>query len=192
MAFRSYAGIVLGLVVASCGKAEVPAKNEPRVSRDEFRVGNQSLEELMKLRDALPPDRRERFTKLFRSLSERQAGSDAAEDPEMRELVAWLQDSRELEALPAASTASVDPAHTDTNDAYSFGLKTREYELWLHAGSVPPLYTVKSLDGRVLAAALDDAGLERDYPELHHLVHNAVDTAVGDGGYMGLGDSDDR
>ena len=127
MAFRSYAGIVLGLAVASCSEPKAPKDGESSHSAD-LQVGGQG---------------------------------DAARAP-------------------------------DTNDAYSFGLKTREHELWLHAGSEPRLYTVNSLDGRVLARALDEAGLERDYPELHHLVHNAVDTAEGSADYAGSSYSDDR
>jgi hypothetical protein len=55
------------------------------------------------------------------------------------------------------------------------GLRTRDHELWLLNGPEGPLYTVKSLEGKVLAERIDAARLGRDFPDLHSLLHGAVD-----------------
>lgn len=70
------------------------------------------------------------------------------------------------EAKPGTSGASAD---------YTFGFESRDHQLWLHTGTDPQLYTVKAKDGRVVADAIDDARLKLDYPDLHDIVHNAVD-----------------
>ena len=58
---------------------------------------------------------------------------------------------------------------------YTFGFETRDHQLWLHTGTDPQLYTVKTKDGEVLADGIDDARLKLDYPDLHALVHDTVD-----------------
>ena|SRR5688572_13917779 len=63
-----------------------------------------------------------------------------------------------------------------------FGLATRDHEIWMHAG---PLYTIKKKDGTVLASQIDQATLERDYPELATDLSSMVDVnerAIGIGG----------
>lgn len=64
---------------------------------------------------------------------------------------------------------------------YTFGFESRDHQLWLHTGTDPQLYTVKTEDGEVVAEAIDDARLKLDYPDLHDIVHNAVDL-------IGIGD----
>jgi len=59
---------------------------------------------------------------------------------------------------------------------YSY-LETREHVITLHVGE---LYSVKQKDGTVLASEIDDATLERDFPELHAMIHDAAD----DGGEL--------
>ena len=51
----------------------------------------------------------------------------------------------------------------------------------MHSGAQTPRYTVKDKRGNVLASGIDDARLKRDYPDVHDLVHNAVDL-IGTGG----------
>jgi hypothetical protein len=85
-----------------------------------------------------------------------------------------------LVALAACSyrvseTASPAPVvHASTPDAL-FGFETREHQLWMH--SIPDgfLYTVKSVDGRVLAERIDEAQLGAAYPELHAVLDEGVD-----------------
>ncbi len=68
-----------------------------------------------------------------------------------------------------------------SSDDYTFGFEARDHQLMLHTGTDPQLYTVKAKDGRVVADGIDDARLERDYPDLHDIVHSAVDL-------IGIGD----
>lgn len=77
---------------------------------------------------------------------------------------------------PLTSTADSGsaPANTSSPADYTFGFETREHQLWFHTGTDPQLYTVKSMDGEVLADGIDDAALLRDYPELHAMVHSGV------------------
>ena len=58
---------------------------------------------------------------------------------------------------------------------FTFGFETRDHQLWLHTGTDPQLYTVKAKDGKVVADAIDDSRLKLDYPDLHEIVHSAVD-----------------
>jgi hypothetical protein len=68
-----------------------------------------------------------------------------------------------------------------------FGLATRDHEIWLHPGG---RYTIKKKDGSVLASEIDEASLERDFPELAADLAGMVD--VNDGGQpIGVGGYDD-
>lgn len=86
---------------------------------------------------------------------------------------------REEGSEEAASESQAAPAVSDAESSealVSFGLATRDHELWLHYGAEADHYTVKSKDGRVLADRIDEARLQLSYPELHELLHGGVDT----------------
>lgn len=93
------------------------------------------------------------------------------------------------EAADPASSTPPSPEKPEPDAPLFAGLSTRDYEVWLHYGTEQDLYTIKSKDGRVLADQIDDARLKRDYPDLHEMVHGAVD--VDSGELMGLGYVDD-
>lgn len=56
-------------------------------------------------------------------------------------------------------------------EAFTFGYETRDHQLWLHTGTDPQLYTVKTKDDEIVASGIDDRRLELDFPALHELVH---------------------
>lgn len=92
------------------------------------------------------------------------------------------------EAAEPASSTSPAPEEPEPDAPLFVGLSTRDYEVWLHYGTEEDLYTIKAKDGRVLADQIDDARLKRDYPDLHEMVHGAVDVDAGE--MIGIGYSD--
>jgi len=95
------------------------------------------------------------------------------------------------EKIDAAASAATDtPAKQATATPSSslevasdeglplFGLRTRSRELYIRSTDVGPRYTVKSLDGDVLASSIDDAELQRRFPELHALASRGVDGLI--------------
>lgn len=85
--------------------------------------------------------------------------------------------SKAPESLPA------EPPVVEQENPPFFGLATRDHEIWMHAG---PCYTIKKKDGTLLASQIDQATLERDYPELAADLSAMVD--VNDGGqHFGIG-----
>lgn len=102
-------------------------------------------------------------------------GSAVGEPPAAEVLgsdVSPVSDRVLLEELEVVGPASLPAAGSDAS--LFAGYQTRDHQLWLHSGT-PSLYTVKDEEGKVLAQGIDDARLKRDYPDLHDLVHNAVD-----------------
>ncbi len=85
-----------------------------------------------------------------------------------------------LLALAACSDRSSEAgsqapaAQVSTPDAL-FGFETREYQLYLHPSADGFEYTVKSLEGRVLAERIGEAELEASYPALHEVLNGGVD-----------------
>ena len=93
---------------------------------------------------------------------------------EMEEPELSKEDLELLEELNAHSAGKLerDVATTVSVPGCTFGIETRDHHLWLHIGADPQVYTVTSKDGKVLASSIDDARLERDYPELHDMLHD--------------------
>jgi len=74
-----------------------------------------------------------------------------------------------------ASGASVAAPESDADALAFWGLDLRQHQLWLLEGPDGPLYRVKSKEGEVLADMLDDDALLLEFPELHEMLHGAVD-----------------
>jgi hypothetical protein len=108
-------------------------------------------------------------------------------DPESKEAEEHAQaeepgNGKSVKDEPAASTQA---AEASASSAFTFGFEARDHQLWFHSGVEPVLYTVKSKDGKVLAEGIDDATLERDFHELHDIVHTGSDL-------IGIGYSGER
>ena len=86
-------------------------------------------------------------------------------------------EENELEtvASPSAELAAPQTVSTSSSESFFAGYETRDHQVWLHSGAQHRRYTVKDKLGNVLAAGIDDAGLKRDYPDLHDMVHRSVD-----------------
>lgn len=160
MAFRS-AWLVLGLVLAGCSdrqSSEHQKKGEARAQlARKYMSGGELYAEL------------ERLKELRANLLLSEADLELLR--ELEELRALYEP--DADGAPATVTAG-------TPDAFTFGFQSRDHQLFLHTGTDPQLYTVKTKDGQALAEGIDDARLERDYPQLHGIVHEGVD-------FLGIG-----
>jgi len=148
------------LLVLACGAVGC-SDPEPSSSEQAAGVSRPDPEALgSRVRRAVQEELARRDAELPKYLS----NEDLATARECREVLALFDEVEESDAAPAGAVAGC-----------TFGLETRDHQVWLHTGTEPQLYTVRAKDGTTLADAIDDARLKLDYPELHALVHDTVD-----------------
>jgi hypothetical protein len=89
---------------------------------------------------------------------------------------ALLEEFAAIQALYAQnSSAAVLPTQpAEDPEAALFGLETRDQRLWLLGDDEGARYRVTTKTGAVLAESIDAATLERDFPELHALLHEPL------------------
>jgi hypothetical protein len=119
------------------------------------------------------------------SVEEREAGRELSELTLSASDRALLEEFAAIQALYAQNSSEVRPQEAASPTAVPaiggalFGLETRDHRLWLVRSEEGKRYTVTTKAGAIVAEEIDDATLGREFPELHELLHGAVDR-VGD------------